>query len=58
MPSSISKVRVEPVREGLAHGSANAFHQQTFVIWVALGLAFPFGLGVAITGTITGGLTA
>jgi len=31
---------------------------RTFVIWVALGLAFPFGLGVALTGTVTGGLTA
>jgi stearoyl-CoA desaturase (delta-9 desaturase) len=30
---------------------------RTFVLWVAAGLAFPFGLGVALTGTVTGGLT-
>src|SRR5436190_8899902 len=30
----------------------------TFVVWALLGLAFPFGLGVAITGTVTGGLWA
>ena len=30
---------------------------KTFVLWVLVGLAAPFGLGVALTGTITGGLT-
>jgi stearoyl-CoA desaturase (Delta-9 desaturase) len=30
---------------------------RTFVLWVLLGLAFPFGLGVALTGTVIGGLT-
>lgn len=30
---------------------------RTWVLWVALGLAFPFGLGVALTGTVSGGLT-
>ena len=34
------------------------FVDRTFVLWVALGLAFPFGLGVALTGTVLGGLTA
>jgi stearoyl-CoA desaturase (Delta-9 desaturase) len=34
------------------------FVDATFVLWALLGLAFPFGLGVAITGTITGGLWA
>ena len=34
------------------------FINRTFVLWVALGLAVPFGLGVAITGSVTGGLTA
>jgi stearoyl-CoA desaturase (delta-9 desaturase) len=29
---------------------------RTFVLWVVLGLAFSFGLGVALTGTVTGGL--
>ena len=30
---------------------------RTFPLWVLLGLLFPFGLGVAITGSIVGGLT-
>jgi len=30
---------------------------RTFLLWVALGLAFPFGLGVALTGSVIGGLT-
>jgi stearoyl-CoA desaturase (Delta-9 desaturase) len=30
---------------------------RTFLLWVLLGLAFPFGLGVALTGSIIGGLT-
>jgi stearoyl-CoA desaturase (Delta-9 desaturase) len=33
------------------------FVDSTFLLWVALGLAIPFGLGVAMTGTIFGGLT-
>ena len=33
------------------------FIDKTWILWVALGLAFPFGLGVALTGTIAGGLT-
>jgi hypothetical protein len=31
---------------------------RAFLPWVLLGLAFPFGLGVALTGSIIGGLTA
>ena len=31
---------------------------RTFVVWVLAGLAVPFGLGVALLGTITGGLEA
>ena len=34
------------------------FISRTFVVWVVLGLAFPFGVGVALTGTVAGGLTA
>jgi len=34
------------------------FVDKTFVLWVALGLAAAFGLGVALTGTVIGGLTA
>jgi stearoyl-CoA desaturase (Delta-9 desaturase) len=33
------------------------FVDRTFVLWVLAGLAFPFGLGVALTGSVTGGLT-
>jgi stearoyl-CoA desaturase (Delta-9 desaturase) len=33
------------------------FVDRTFVLWVVLGLALPFGLGVLLSGTITGGLT-
>jgi stearoyl-CoA desaturase (delta-9 desaturase) len=34
------------------------FISRTFPLWVALGLAFPLVLGVALTGTLTGGFTA
>jgi len=30
---------------------------RTFFLWVLLGLAFPFGLGFALTGSLLGGLT-
>lgn len=30
---------------------------RTFVVWVVLGLAIPFGLGVALRGSLAGGLT-
>jgi stearoyl-CoA desaturase (Delta-9 desaturase) len=30
---------------------------RTFPLWVAAGLALPFGLGVALTGSVAGGLT-
>jgi stearoyl-CoA desaturase (Delta-9 desaturase) len=30
---------------------------RTFVLWVLVGLAIPFGLGVALTGSVIGGLT-
>jgi stearoyl-CoA desaturase (delta-9 desaturase) len=33
------------------------FVDKTFVVWVLAGLALPFGLGVALTGTVVGGLT-
>jgi len=32
------------------------FVDRTFVLWAVLGLAIPFGLGVALTGTVLGGL--
>jgi stearoyl-CoA desaturase (delta-9 desaturase) len=31
---------------------------RTFLVWVLAGLAIPFGLGVALTGQVVGGLTA
>ena len=30
---------------------------RAFLLWVLLGLAFPFGLGVTLTGSVVGGLT-
>jgi stearoyl-CoA desaturase (delta-9 desaturase) len=33
------------------------FISRTFPLWVAVGLALPFGLGVALTGSVAGGLT-
>jgi stearoyl-CoA desaturase (Delta-9 desaturase) len=33
------------------------FMDRTFPLWVLAGLAFPFGLGVALSGSIAGGLT-
>ena len=33
------------------------FVDRTFILWVVAGLAFPFGLGVLLSGTVTGGLT-
>ena len=33
------------------------FVDRTFVLWVIAGLAFAFGLGVALSGTVAGGLT-
>jgi stearoyl-CoA desaturase (Delta-9 desaturase) len=35
-----------------------SFVDRTFLLWVALGLAVPFALGVALTGTLVGGLAA
>ncbi len=36
---------------------AIVFVDRTFVVWALAGLAFPFGLGVALTGSVIGGLT-
>jgi stearoyl-CoA desaturase (Delta-9 desaturase) len=33
------------------------FVDRTFLLWVLAGLAVPFGLGVALTGSVVGGLT-
>jgi stearoyl-CoA desaturase (Delta-9 desaturase) len=34
-----------------------SFIDRTFLLWVLAGLAFPFAVGVALTGSIVGGLT-
>jgi stearoyl-CoA desaturase (delta-9 desaturase) len=34
------------------------FVDKTFILWVLVGLGVAFGLGVALTGTVAGGLTA
>jgi stearoyl-CoA desaturase (Delta-9 desaturase) len=34
------------------------FISRTFPLWAAVGMALPFGLGVALTGSLAGGLTA
>jgi len=34
------------------------FVDRTFLLWAVLGLAIPFGLGVALTGSVVGGLFA
>ena len=34
------------------------FVDRTFILWVLVGLAIPFGLGVALGGTVVAGLTA
>ena len=34
-----------------------SFVNRTFLVWVLAGLALPFGLGVALTGNVDGGLT-
>jgi stearoyl-CoA desaturase (delta-9 desaturase) len=34
------------------------FVDRTFVLWVVVGLAAAFGLGIALTGTVSGGLAA
>jgi stearoyl-CoA desaturase (Delta-9 desaturase) len=36
---------------------AARFVDRAFLLWVVLGMALPFGLGVALTGSIVGGLT-
>ena len=53
------KDRANPCRYAkdlLADGDLR-FISRTFPLWVAAGLALPFGLGVALTGTVEGGLT-
>jgi stearoyl-CoA desaturase (delta-9 desaturase) len=53
------KDRANPRRyaKDLLADSDLRFISRTFPLWVAAGLALPFGLGVALTGTIEGGLT-
>jgi stearoyl-CoA desaturase (Delta-9 desaturase) len=51
----------EPAEEGryapdLIADPVVRFVDRTFVLWAAAGLALPFGLGVALTGSVFGGL--
>jgi stearoyl-CoA desaturase (delta-9 desaturase) len=41
----------------LLEDDAVRFVDSTFLLWVIAGLAVPFGLGVALTGSVMGGLT-
>ena len=41
----------------LLKDSTIRFIDRTFLLWVVAGLGFAFGLGVALTGTVVGGLT-
>jgi len=52
-----SAERKRYVRDLLADNGLR-FIDRSFLIWVLLGLAIPFGLGIAITGSWVGGLTA
>ncbi len=47
----------ERYAKDLLADSAACFVDRAFLLWVVLGMAFPFGLGVALTGSIVGGLT-
>jgi stearoyl-CoA desaturase (delta-9 desaturase) len=49
-----SKTRFAP---DLLNDPVVKFIDRTFLLWVAVGLAVPFGLGVAIGGTVLAGLT-
>jgi len=49
-----SKVRFAP---DLLKDPVVRFIDRTFVLWAVIGLAIPFGLGVAIGGTVLAGLT-
>lgn len=47
----------ERYAKDLLADSVTRFVDRAFLLWVVLGMAFPFGLGVALTGSIVGGLT-
>jgi stearoyl-CoA desaturase (Delta-9 desaturase) len=50
-----SKARYAP---DLLRDATVRFVHRTFLLWVVVGLAVPFGLGVALGGTVAAGLTA
>ena len=53
------KDKANPARyaKDLAADRDLRFISRTFPLWVAAGLALPFGLGAALTGSVAGGLT-
>ena len=55
--SASSRASSERYAKDLLADRATRFVDRAFPLWVLLGMAFPFGLGVALTGTLVGGLT-
>ncbi len=51
------RASVQRYAKDLLADPVTRFVSRTFFVWVIAGLAFSFGLGVALTGTVVGGLT-
>mgnify|MGYP000993843597 CR=1 FL=1 len=51
------RASVQRYAKDLLADPVTRFVSRTFFVWVIAGLAFSFGLGVALTGTVAGGLT-
>jgi stearoyl-CoA desaturase (delta-9 desaturase) len=56
-PPGGGRANAEHYAKDLLADRATRFVDRAFLLWVALGMAIPFGLGVALTGTVLGGLT-
>jgi stearoyl-CoA desaturase (delta-9 desaturase) len=55
--SSATVANEQRYAKDLLQDGAVRFVDSTFLLWVVVGLAAPFGLGVALTGSVIGGLT-
>jgi stearoyl-CoA desaturase (delta-9 desaturase) len=53
----VDRASAERYAKGLLADPAISAINRTFPLWVLVGLAFPFGLGFALTGSLSGGLT-
>jgi stearoyl-CoA desaturase (delta-9 desaturase) len=53
----VDRASAERYAKDLLADSAISAINRTFPLWVLVGLAFPFGLGVALSGSLFGGLT-